>query len=454
MMSARTFTHISFDARSSSRGFTLVELMVAVVLGILVSIGLVTLFSATSKANRVQDALAQLQENGRYAVNRLNYDLRLESRQLMASSGFLASAPGTNGAVNPVLAPQVYVASLPFPDGALGPPATWDAGATMSWWPLSPRYFIQGYECSTSCTVPTGTAQPPAAGTAAGQRVQKSDVLLVRYLNTHGWSSYNGEVATTCAGPNLTSLTLTPVTTSPINSPASNFVNNDLAMLTYSNGAAYIFQVSVVGNVLTPTNIVHAGTIGGCSNSGTGPEVTLFNFSRNFITATYWLQLVADQNSTGRLIPSLFRQEADNAGNVNALELIQGAEQLDFLYGVQASDGSNRYLTADDVQASTLLTCPLPPAQYTQFIPGTMEATGCLWRAVKTIEVHVLVDSVNNMYDLNNAEMAYLYNPSYGSSFTYNGVAAPPANQVGGIAFGKMMRREFVSLVSIRNFNP
>lgn len=453
MMSQRTLKSFSYNAGLASRGFTLVELMVAVLLGILVSIGLVTLFSATSKANRVQEGLAQLQENGRYAINRLNYDLRLESRQLMSASGFLVSAPGTNGVVNPVLAPQVYVANLPFPDGNLGAPATWDASGTMSWWPLSPRYFMQGYECGSSCTVPVATGAP-ASGTAVGQRVQKSDVLLVRYLNTHGWSSYNGEVTTTCAGPNLTSVTLTPVTGSPINSPASNFATNDLAMLTYSNGAAYVFQVSVAGNVLTPTNILHAGTIGGCSNSGTGPEVTLFNFSRNFITATYWLQLVADQNSSGRRIPSLWRREADNIGNVSAVELIPGAEQLDFLYGVQASDGSTRYLTADDVQASTAVTCPLPPSQYTQFIPGTMEASGCLWRAVKTIEVHVLIDSVNNMYDLNRAEMAYLYNPSYGSSFTYDGVAAPPTNQIGGIPFGSMMRREFVSLVSIRNFNP
>ena len=116
MMHATHVQTYSYQRRDrASRGFTLVELMVAIMLGILVSIGLVTLFSATSKANRVQDALAQLQENGRYAINRLNYDLRLESRQLMSASGFLASAPGTNGAVNPVLAPQVYVGDLPFP---------------------------------------------------------------------------------------------------------------------------------------------------------------------------------------------------------------------------------------------------------------------------------------------------------------------------------------------------
>ena len=432
------------------RGFTLVELMVAITLGILVSIGLVTLFGATSKANRVQEALAQLQENGRYASNRVTYDLRLESRQLMNDSGFMGNGPGTNGAVNPVLAPQVYATTIPFPDGNVVKPPTWSA--TMAWWPLSPRYFMQGYDCSSSCTVPTAVA--PADGTPAdGQRVKKSDVLLVRYMKTHGWSSYNGEVTTTCSGPILTNIVLTPVTGAPTNSPASNFQAGDLAMLTYSNGAAYIFPVGVAGTTLTPSG-TSAGNVGGCSNSGNGPEVTVFNFSRDFITATYWLALKTDPNKTTRLIPTLMRTESDNKGNSTTAELVQGAEQLDFIYGVQGSDGKNRYMTADQVQASTLVTCPLPPQQYTLFIPNTMEADGCLWRAVKTIEVHVLLDSVNDMFDLTNDEMAYLYNAGNTTTYTYPGDVAPPALQVGGISFGHMMRREFVSLVSIRNFNP
>jgi type IV pilus assembly protein PilW len=445
----------------AARGFTLVELMVAVVLGILVSIGLVSVFGATSKTNRIQDALSQLQENGRYAVNRMTYDLRLESRQLMNGSGFVANAPGANGVVSPVLAPQVYVSTISFPDGDVGKPTTWDPGNTMSWWPLSPRYFMQGYECSGACTVPVGPATP-ATGTTVNSRVQTADVLAVRYLNTHGWSSYNGEVATTCSGANLASITLTPVTAAPVNSPASNFLANDLALMTYSNGAAYIFKVSVAGNVLTPTGILNGGTIGGCSATGAGPEVTIFNFSRNFITATYALKLLADNNNAARLIPTLVRQESDATGatvtgkNAPAQEIVQGVEQMDFLYGVQAADGTSRYLTASDVQASTLVTCPPPPSQYVQFIPGTMEPDGCLWRAVKTIEVHLLLDSVNDMYDLTANEMAYLYKaPETGSTgYAYTGTVAVPANQAGGIPFGRMMRREFVSLVSIRNFNP
>ncbi len=52
------------------RGFSLIELMVAMFLGIIVSAGIITLFTSTSKANRVQAQLARMQEQGRFAVAR------------------------------------------------------------------------------------------------------------------------------------------------------------------------------------------------------------------------------------------------------------------------------------------------------------------------------------------------------------------------------------------------
>lgn len=437
------------------RGFSLIELMIAVTLGILVSIGLVTLFGATSKANRVQDALARLQENGRFGMHRIAYDIRMGEHQLMNATAFASEPATVNGTVTSVVAPQVYVASLPFPDGDLERPPTWDPNKT--WWPLSPRYFLQGYDCSNSCDVPASIA-PPIDTLSDGQRVKKSDVLLVRYLNTRGWSSFNGEVATVCAGANLENVVLTPNTSTAVGSPVSNFATDDLAMLSYSNGASYIFRINVSGNVLTP-QIANGGTIGGCSDIAGGPEVTLFNFSKDFITVVYWLQLVADPDRGNQLTPTLMRSEANNAGNSatrpllsdpQAQQLAQGAEQLEFVYGVQAADGSTHYLSAADVQASPATQCAPPPQQYVQFIPGTMEPDGCLWRAVQTIETHVLFDTVQDMYDLTPTEMAYRFN----AAFVYRGDVAPPEQQPSGLPFGHLMRREFIALTSIRNFNP
>src|SRR5690348_1040974 len=96
----------------AARGFTLIELMVAIVLGLLLSFGIVQLFGATGKTRRVQDAMSTVQENGRYAISRLNADLRMVAYQKLNASGFVNSIP--NAAANPsgvgtqTLAPTVY----------------------------------------------------------------------------------------------------------------------------------------------------------------------------------------------------------------------------------------------------------------------------------------------------------------------------------------------------------
>ena len=57
-------------------GFSLVELMVAMTLGLLLMFGVVQVFDSTRQANRTNDALGQLQENGRLALSLITRDLR------------------------------------------------------------------------------------------------------------------------------------------------------------------------------------------------------------------------------------------------------------------------------------------------------------------------------------------------------------------------------------------
>jgi hypothetical protein len=54
--------------------------------------------------------------------------------------------------------------------------------------------------------------------------------------------------------------------------------------------------------------------------------------------------------------------------------------------------------------------------------------------------------------------MAYQYTYAYGGTDTKQTPASPPSSATSalpsGLKAGKMLRREFVSLVSVRNFNP
>ncbi len=59
------------------RGFSLVELMVALVLGLLVSVAVFSLFVSTLKSNKTHDNLSRLQESARYALYQMQNDLRM-----------------------------------------------------------------------------------------------------------------------------------------------------------------------------------------------------------------------------------------------------------------------------------------------------------------------------------------------------------------------------------------
>ncbi|MBS0569889.1 MAG: PilW family protein [Proteobacteria bacterium] len=459
--------------RAQAFGFTLVELMVAITLGILISLGLVLLFQATAKTNRVQDAMAQLQETGRYAVSRINNDLRMASFQSLNVSGFVNATPSAaatpNGVNNPGISAMSYVATIQLPDFdpaglsapsiATGWAADWPAGTA---WPVSQRYFIQGYECSSgtcSPALPTGSNALPAAGLAAGNRIKTADVLTVRYLDALGWSRGNNELSLTCsggAGGTLTSFTVTPAT----GSPAFNFVTNDLALLVYGSRSE-IFQVSVSGSTLTPTGVLGSLPCPVDPNAISSIDVSLFNFSQDFHTVTYYLRLDTDPNDATRLIPALVRRESniDNRGAAgNDQELVQGIEQMDFLEGVQRTDGTISYLTSDQVAAqSSGANCSPMSLQILSGLPaGTVEPQ-CLWRSLNSIEAHLLVNSVNNQYDLTPADMAYQYTYAYSGTDAKQTPASPPAAATAlasGLKAGMMLRREFVSLVSVRNFNP
>ena len=61
---------------SAARGFSLVELMVALLIGLIISIGVVQIFGATRATYQLDESLARAQENGRFALEFLHQDIR------------------------------------------------------------------------------------------------------------------------------------------------------------------------------------------------------------------------------------------------------------------------------------------------------------------------------------------------------------------------------------------
>lgn len=448
-----------------SRGFTLIELMVAMVLGLLVAAGIVTVFASTSSSNKAQNQLAQLQEAGRFAVTRIGTDLRMANGQYCTNTGGVAKVASGGDALDHIRAPKVYAKNLigaaGAVSGALGDVTTaWGAGS----YPAAPTapytmpsfLFMRGYECSLTACLPvdpnTSISTIPAMGTALDNRVKGADVLTVRYVNpSAGWAigGTGSSLATATSSAAIASITLNPQAGEP---SKSNAVNGDLFMLADCSNAQIFPATASSTGVITPVANTTDGFGTGVANLPTSQEPEsapkVFDVNRDFQTVTYYLKLVSVNNDgnapfTGTLVRRVNGGTANSAHGGSEDELVRGVERLDFRYGVQDADGKISFLSAKDVDAAT--SCP----------PGELDAltsTGCLWRGIVSIEVSLLMDGQTPLYTLTGGQLDYRYSADANTGLLPpSGHAIKPSDQ--GFP-DQLLRREFSVLVPVRNYNP
>src|ERR1700722_17596505 len=73
----KTLFNIDFSARKSMEGFSLIEMMIAIVIGIILSIGLIEVMVAGKTAAQMTQGANFMQENARFAVSQLSYSLQM-----------------------------------------------------------------------------------------------------------------------------------------------------------------------------------------------------------------------------------------------------------------------------------------------------------------------------------------------------------------------------------------
>ncbi len=451
------------ELRMPQRGVTLIELLVAMVLGLLVSGGILTVFMSTSNSNQVQTQLARLQEDGRFAVTRLSEDVRMANSQYCNNTGGVAQPPvtGSLGALpslDGLRAPTVYAKNLQLALADLATP--W--GPPYPGTPTAPYYlpsylYMRGYDCGKStCAPKLPTTVLPAMGKAAGSRVVGADVLTLRYLDSsRGWAINSS--GTTLESPSIDpdgnaiieKVHLKPLAGEP---PTTDFKAGHLAMLADCTNAQ-VFSVSGGGSV--PDLTVDAVNFANPTRQRANNGAKVFDFDSDFNTVTYYLAVVDDGHggTTGALRRRVNGGVAANRGSDD--EIARGVERLDLRYGVEDNTGATRYLTASDVDTRATGSIPCPPST-----PETLKVAGvepgCLWRAVKSIEVSILMDGQTPLGSLSTADQAYVYSPDGAAGGTKPTVPTshgirPLEDQ--GFPSG-LLRREFTVLVGTRNFNP
>jgi type IV pilus assembly protein PilW len=440
-------------------GFSLIELMIAMVLGLLVSAGIITVFISTSSSNRMQTQLARLQEQGRYAISRITGDLTQANGQYCTNSGGNAHLGGGGVYVDGARVPTVYAAGTKLMSAMYDNTTTWTSPYPAQ--PASPYSLpaflsMRGYDCTTSACTPMDPKSAdgviPAQATGLGKRVPGTAVLTMRFINSAaGWTIYpagsatGSTLAVSSSVGALTSITLNPTSKEPA---ATAFGAGDLAMLADCS-SAQIFAVTKSGNSLVPAASSSSPGTGDNFATISGQQASaapkLFDLNTDFQTVTYFVQVaLADDGvtHTGALMRRL-------NGAATADEIVRGVERLDFKYGVQYPDGSTRFLDAATIDASTSTSTGCTA---TVLYPADTTNRGCLWRAVKSIQVDLLMDGQMPLNTMSADEMQYTYLTDGKST-----LSSPSSFSVTPAAQGfvnPMMRREFITLVALRNYNP
>jgi len=213
----------SFRLRGAQRGVTMIELMIALLLGIVLTGGTIQIFISNRATYAFNEGLARLQENGRFALDTLSYHARLAGYL-----GCLSEVPRYNNLNTPTTLPFNFEEGLggyeaigtspgeAFAAAALNPPNSNDAS---DWAPSLPAELV-------------------------GSVVPGSDVLVIRHASP---------TSHTLLSPFTSSTVVTAVATADDNGGGETPIVSDCQKPS-------IFQITGVAN--TP----------GASRSGTSPR--------------------------------------------------------------------------------------------------------------------------------------------------------------------------------------
>lgn len=289
------------------RGFSLVELMVALVLGLVLIAGVTQVFLGNRQTQTTEQGLAQVQESGRLALNFLESDLRLV--------GFYGTGAPSNSSEDASVTNQVTSGIYDHFDN-------FDANAI--------RVFAKSASGTWSPATPPSDV-PASVATAARNG---SDLIVVySAYDTGGKIPAGVEISTT---ENVT-----------VENVHDCFSQNDLALLATVAGAV-IFQVTN-----SPTCTDGEQTLEHSTTSNTTASFSPFTFNNKnsrLLKLRHRIYYVADtgrDNSAGQPVFSLYR--VTNGGTPQ--ELVEGVEFLRLNYGERLASGNVRYGDASVVSS-------------------------------------------------------------------------------------------------------
>jgi prepilin-type N-terminal cleavage/methylation domain-containing protein len=289
-----------FMTQDRQRGFSLVELMVALVLGAIVVGGMISLFSSSRQSFQVQSGDNYVQQNMRFATDRLGWSLRM--------AGFWGGDSVTAGNLTVASTAPSAITALGHCDGNWATavnPATTGGGA------------VYGYDGASTFPLDE-TCIGGSANYAPG-----TPVLVVRYADPQMLSpgpAVSGfapaESSTISGNPNEVFVLSVP------SSSAQLFAGTP-PTTTIPGLHRYAYQYHVDMYYLQPCDVYAAGTT--CSTAA----------------------------DNGMPLPTLMRLSLQSDGTLLSQPVIDGIEQINYEYGVvvdpSGAQQTPTYKSATDV---------------------------------------------------------------------------------------------------------
>ena len=274
------------------RGLTLTELMVSVAISLVVLVALSNVYLSSRGAYRANEALARVQETGRFAIEWISRDLR--------STGFAGCLSR---------AAEIAVYSNPRPAG------------------LTSLAAMRGYERAAGFTYPAGIER------VSGD--EHSDVVRMLAVDSTARAYVDGDTDVAAA-------------TITIRDNQPGFEPDDVLVVSDCERSA-VFTVTGVQS--KPIRLVHAAGSNGGLDTPTHRVSPPFKardhaFVARFDSVTYF---VGRPKGKKDVLPSLYRASLGRTEKV-----AENVEDLDLLYGIDTDgDGAvDRYLRADQVDAA------------------------------------------------------------------------------------------------------
>lgn len=301
--------HLQNGSALRQRGFSLVELMVAMVIGLILSAGVISVYLTSKKSYSVDTGLAQVQENGRFALSFME--------PLVRMGGYMGCTRAT---------PKNHLMNSPTVDFDFSKPVQgYDANNTD----------VGGsYTVPSTLTVDTNTSDwtpnlpTQISGALAGLALKGNDILVLHEaaglqlpVQPDGGGNYQQS-----AGVFL-----------PQGSE-SLVSQGQIAMISDCTQAS-LFQISNITNTGSAARMDHANTAMTPGNNGPVWDETYGKGSTLSIAQTYvfFIGLSGVDNSS----PALYEVSYNTSGTGTAFgapqELVPDIENMQILYGVDTS---------------------------------------------------------------------------------------------------------------------